>query len=810
MKISHRWLKEYIDFRYSPSELAERLSMLGLEVESYEDQSVLYNKIVVGKVLEVSRHPNADRLTLCKVDVGEQILSIVCGAPNVRPGQKVAVALVGATILHNQHDPEGKPFTLEKTSIRGLESNGMICSAYELGLGEDRDGILVFDGQAKVGLPLAKYLRRDDVIYEIEITANRGDWLSHIGVAREIGALVGKKPRLPSVKLTESKEKNSDHIKVIIRDREQCFRYVARIIRGITVQPSPRWLQDRLMSVGIRPINNIVDATNYVLMETGQPLHAFDYDRLEGRSIVVRLSSGREQFTTLDGKTRSLPSGVLLICDAEKPIALAGIMGGRNSEVTDSTSTILIESAYFRPNIIRRASKYLELTTDASQRFERGVDIAMVRYAADRVAQLIQEMTGGEVMRGVVDNYPHRVREKQVRVRFDRVNQLLGTSLSNQQIVSLLKRVGLVPLGRRKYYRDSATFPVPTFRNDISEEIDLVEEIARIYGYNNIEAKTRSIVDFSERTEQTNIEDEVRKYLEGAGFNEIMTLSLQNRESALLSGEQFIEVLNPVSTEAQCLRTNLVVGAMKVVQHNRFQGQKDLRLFEIGAVFSRKGSRAPETLEDVLEESRLLLLLTGSNLPRVFGADRRLVDFYDLKGEVEGLLKKFLLDKYSFISYDKRSPLTEVELEVEINGTYAGFLGKIRNSIREKFEIEDDVYVCELKLSVLNANYYSRKKFVSIPKYPKVSRDVAFVVDQSLEQEKIENLLRECGGDLLEEVRLFDVYVGEQVGIGKKSVAYALEFQPREKTLTEKEIDELMKSIIHRVQERFGAKLRDE
>jgi len=809
MKISHRWLKEYIDFRFKPSELAERLSMLGIEVESYDDQSRNFNKIVVGKVLEVKTHPGADRLRVCRVDVGREILDIVCGAPNVGVGQKVAVALVGATIPRNQHDPEGRPFHLEKTSIRGVESNGMICSEYELGIGEDKDGVLVLDDGAKVGQPIAKYFGKDDIIYEIEITANRGDWLSHIGVAREIGALIGKRAALPTVTLKESKARTSDHIKVSIADKENCLRYVARVIRGVTVRPSPRWMQNRLISVGIRPINNIVDATNYVLMETGQPLHAFDYDRLAGPAIVVRSAIDNEQFTTLDGKTRNLLSEILLICDADKPIAIAGVMGGSNSEISDSTTSVLIESAYFHPRAIRRASKFLELTTDASQRFERGVDIEMVRYAADRVSQLIQEIAGGEVLRGAVDRYHRRVKNRKIRLRFDRVNQLLGTSLSKRQIINLLKRLDLVPMSSHWTTRDDVIISVPTYRNDISEEIDLIEEVARIYGYNNIETKTYAIVDFTRQQEQVSIEDRIRRYLEGSGFNEIITLSLQNKESALLSGEPFIEVLNPVSTEAQCLRTNLIVGALKVVQNNRFQGQKDLRLFEIGTTFSRRGDHVPEVLEDVTEEEHLLVLLTGSYLPRVYGAVRRPVDLFDLKGEIGGLLKKFMLDKYRFISYDKRSSLTEVELGVEINGTYAGFLGKVRRSILDKFEIEDDVYAAELRLPVLYSNYDAEKKFRSLPKYPKVSRDVAFVVDETLEQGKIENELRESCGELLEEVRLFDVYVGEQIGNGKKSIAYSLEFQPRERTMTDREIDDLMRSIVRRVEKKFGAKLRD-
>jgi phenylalanyl-tRNA synthetase beta chain len=809
MKISHTWLKDYIEFRMQPAELAERLSMLGLEVESYEDQSKLYDRFVVGEIIGINKHPHADRLTLCRVNVGKEILNIVCGAPNVGVKQKVAVAHVGAIIPHNQHDPEGKPFVLSRTIIRGVESNGMICSDYELGLGENKDGILILNDDAKVGLPLSAYLRKNDIIYEIEVTANRGDWLSHVGVAREIGALIGKKPALPKISLYESTERTSHYIKISIEDKKKCFRYAGRVIRGVKVQPSPQWMQNRLSSVGIRPINNIVDATNYVLMETGQPLHAFDYDRLSGHSIIVRTAKDGEQITTLDGKRHSLRGEILLICDEKKPVAIAGVMGGINSEIGDSTTTVFIESAHFHPGSIRRTSKYLELSTDASQRFERGVDIDMVGYAADRAAQLTQEIAGGEVLRGIIDVYPRKVKPNHVRLRFDRANQILGTSLTKKRIVSFLRRVGLTPLSYRKKVQDSAVFSVPNFRNDLNEEIDLIEEVARIYGYNNIETKTYAMVDFSSQREQPDFDDEIRHYMMGAGFNEIMTLSLQNKESVLHSDERFVEVLNPVSGEAQCLRTNLIIGALKVVQHNRFQGQLNLRYFEIGAVFARKGEYSIETLNDVNEEQRLLILLSGNNFPNIYGAYSRSVDIFDLKGEVEAFLKKFLLDKYCFISYDSHSPLTEVELGIEINGTYAGFLGKVKRSILEEFEIEGDVFVCELKFSVLYPNFHLHKKFSPLPRYPKVSRDVAFVVDQTLVQERIEKEIRESGGDLLEEVRLFDVYTGEQVGSGKKSLAYSLEFQPKEKTLTDQEIDEMMDAIIRRVEEKLGARLRD-
>lgn len=405
MKISHDWLKEYIDFRLKPARLADRLSMLGLEVAGYEDLAQKYEKFVVGEVLERGKHPNADKLTLCKVNVGKEELAIVCGAPNVAAGQKVVVALVGAMIPRSQHDPEGNPFVLERAHIRGVQSNGMICSEYELGLGDDANGIRVLDAKAKPGTPFAKHLGLADVIYDMEVTANRGDWLSHIGVAREIQVIAEGKATLPRVRLRESKAPAKEHATIRIVDSQKCRRYSCRVLRNVKIGPSPQWLQDRLLSVGLRPINNVVDVTNYVLMETGQPLHAFDYDTLARHTIVVKCAQEGERFTTLDGKEHVLRTDVLMICDAEKPVAIAGVMGGANTEISERTTNVLLESANFDPGNIRCTSKYLGLSTDASQRFERGVDFETSLYAANRVAQLIQQLTGAEVLRGSIDVY---------------------------------------------------------------------------------------------------------------------------------------------------------------------------------------------------------------------------------------------------------------------------------------------------------------------------------------------------------------------------------------------------------------------
>jgi phenylalanyl-tRNA synthetase beta chain len=805
MKISYHWLKEYIPISLKPAQLAERFSMLGLEVEGLEDLGAKYERFVVGEVLERLKHPNADKLTVCRVNIGRETLEIVCGAPNVAPGQKVPVALVGATVPRDQHDPEGKPFVLGRAKIRGVESNGMICSEYELGLGDDTQGIMVLDESAKVGVPLARHLGASDVIYDLEITANRGDWLSHIGIAREAQSIVKKKAALPKIRLHESSVPVGKHATVRILDPQKCPRYTCRVLRNVAVSPSPRWLQDRLTAVGIRPINNVVDVTNYVLMETGQPLHAFDYDTLAGHTIVVQCAKDGERFTTLDGKERVLNSEILMICDGDKRVAVAGVMGGANTEISDRTTTVLLESANFEPGAVRRTSKFLGLSTDASQRFERGVDVEMTVYAVNRVAQLLQELAGAEVLKGIIDVYPRKARLKRVRMRVSRANAVLGTSISRQDMVSYLRWLELQPVAQTK---DAVTFAIPTCRYDLAEEIDLIEEVARIYGYDKIETKTRTTVDFSKPLALEVLPDLLRSYLVGAGFNEMLTYSLQDQASGHLGGEPAVEVLNPVSIEASILRTSLIPGALKVVQNNRSHGQKDLRLFEIGNVFKLSGSTPSENLEAYNEEERLIILLTGASAPTHFSSGGRAVDFLDVKGEAEALLAKFCLDKYRFISYDNASALIESALGVEINGSYAGFLGKITKSIAEKFDIDDDVFVVELRTSAIQLSWSGERKLRPLPRFPSVRRDLAFIVDSTMPQEAVERAIREAGGTLLSGLVLFDLYAGEQIGGGKKSLAYALEFQPHDRTLTDGEVDEIVGGIVGHVGSTCRAVLR--
>ena len=804
MRISHQWLKQYVDISIAPRTLAERLSTAGLEVEKVSDQAKPFEGFVVGLVKEVRPHPNANRLTVCSVDDGSETLQVVCGAPNVAPGQKVALGRAGATVPRNQHDPEGKPFTLSRATIRGVESNGMICSEYELGLGDDAKGILVLQEGAVVGTPLAKHLRMTDTIYDLEITANRGDWMSHIGVAREVSALTGRPWRRPALALKESRRRAEQFATIRIVDKKNCPRYCGRLLFGVTIGPSPQWMQDRLTAVGIRPINNVVDITNYVLMETGHPLHAFDYDRLAGHAIVVKRAAEGERFTTLDGKERTLRSDTLMICDSQRPIAVAGVMGGANTEISDTTTNVLLESAYFNPSSIRRTSKALGISSEASQRFERAADVDMARYAVDRAAQLLAEHAGAEILKGVMDVYPGRVRARTVRLRTARTNALLGTSLSATEIQAQLRKLSLPA---KRLSNDVVAVAIPTFRNDLVQEIDLIEEVARMVGYDSIDTTMRSKIDFSTHTTAPDVRAAFRCHFVGAGFNEMLAPSLQSRTVASLAAQEPIQVLNPVSLEMAALRTSLLPGLLQVIRHNMNQSSKDLRLFEFGRVFNWTG-RSSGTLDDVQEEERLLVALTGSRPVLTTGVSSEPYSIFDMKGELEAFLSKFFLDNNRLICYDSEETLTVENVGVEIQGTYAGYFGRVKRELRERFDIDQEVYVAELVVGRLREHFSEKRSFSSLPRYPSVRRDLAFIVAEAVTSGDVESTIRRSAGEILESVTMFDLYAGPPLEAGKKSLAYALVFQPTDRTLTDDDIDAIVQSIVAQIRKACGGELR--
>ncbi len=805
MRILESWLRRYLSFRIPPEKLAESLSMLGLEIERIERLGEKYNGFLVGQVLGRAPHPNADRLTVCSVATGRETLQIVCGAPNVAPGQKVAVGLVGATIPQNQHDPSGNPFVLTRATIRGVESAGMICSEYELGLGKDAEGILVLDEGARVGQPLAEYLGMDDVAYDIEITPNRPDWLSHLGVAREIGVLTKKKPVLPGIRLREGKVPITKQLSVTVQDRENCFRFAARMIRGVRIGPSPAWLQNLLRNAGLRPRNNVVDVTNFVMLECGHPMHAFDYSLLRGHRIVVRQAKEGTPFFTLDGKEHMLPGRAVMVCDGEREVSIAGVMGGLNSEIRDDTTDVVLESAYWNPSSIRRTSKALGIVSDASQRFERGADPGMVLYALDRAAQLVVELAGGEILKGTLDVRPRKTRVRVVPLRTSRVNSVLGTRLTVAQIVRYLDLLQISRVGRS---RDPLRFRVPTYRVDIEREIDLIEEVARVHGYDRIEERTTATIDFSRPLTGSGISGRVRSALIGAGFQEAITNSMQNEQRSGLSGKEAVTILNPQNQEMATLRTSLVPGLLDAVALNQSFGTSTLRLFEIGHTFSVDNSAKPKLVGNFLEEEKVSVLITGLSRPRSWSEPARAVDLFDMKGELELLLEEMGLDKGQFISYSTSNGLTDNTLAIDIHGSYAGYLGRIKDDVLKPFGIEQEVFAAELSLQLLEGSHTT--VYSPLPRFPKVKRDVAFVVDASISVSEMEKAIRDAAGELLSSVELFDVYRGENLGEGKRGLAFSLELLSREKTLTDKEIEAAVQNVVRGVGQATGATIRGE
>jgi phenylalanyl-tRNA synthetase beta chain len=816
MKLSHNWLRHYIECNLPPEELSEKLTMLGVEVEGFERLGEKYDGFVVGKVLHVEKHPNADKLSVCKVKVGREELQIVCGAPNVAAGQKVAVGLVGAVVPKNQHDPDGKPFTLSHVKLRGVDSFGMICSECELDVGSDKDGILVLDAKATVGQSLSSYLGLEDIVYDIGITPNRPDLLSHFGVAREIGLLTGKIPALPKVKLKESKTPISRYFSVKVEDKINCQRFAVRMIRGVKIQPSPEWMQRALRSVGLRPRNNVVDVTNYVMLECGQPMHAFDLANLHESRIIVRQAGAVQKFVTLDGKEHELPPDAVMVCDAERFVSIAGIMGGQNSEISNATTDVVLESAYWNPSSIRRTAKTLGIHSDASYRFERGADPNASAYALDRAAQLVCELAGGELLKGKIDVYPKRITEKVISFRTRRCNDVLGTSLSSNDVKEVLKKLSITNVahpssrslkkrrGGTSVLNESLHFKVPTYRVDIEREIDLIEEVARVHGYNSIESKTVVALDFDHPFGTEVLADRIRNLLVGFGFQECLTLSIQDEEMAKLTAEKPVVLRNPLGKEMSTMRSSLIPGLLRSAVLNQNQHNTDLRLFEIGHVFEHRD--APQLVGTIGEEARVCIFMSGQSQPRHWNAGARLINLFDLKGEVADLLDACGLDSWRYIYYSTSETLADNPIFVDINGARAGFLGRLKEEVCRRFGFEQEAFVAELKLPLLES--HKKIKFKSLPRYPKVLRDVAFTLDREIAAESVEKCIRESGASLLKDVELFDVYEGENLPAGKKSLAFTLELMSRERTLTEEEIESEVRRVVEVVQSKFHAELR--
>lgn len=790
MKISTNWLKDYVPNDIDPHLLAEKLSLVGFEVEEVIEKRLDFSKVVVGKVLRVEKHPNADKLTVCLVDIGNNNpLNIICGAPNVRKDQVVPVALVGADL------PNG--LRIKKAKIRGAESEGMICSEQELGISDEAEGIWVLPSNLSIGKPLADALDFEtDYILDIAVTPNRPDALSHIGIAREVAAIFDLPFSKPKPKFTELDELTSSLVSVEIESPESCPRYAARLIKNVKIVASPTWLVRRLESIGMRPINNVVDITNYILMETGQPLHAFDYDLLEEGRIIVRESREGESFMTLDDKTHKLKEGTVLICDAAKPVALGGIMGGLNSEVNNNTKNVLMESAYFAPQNIQRSLRYLGINSEASARFERGVDPNGIIYAQDRATQLMEELSGGEVYGGSVDNYPKKIYPVEIPLKHEQINNLLGTYLSIDEMSKILKKIEIETQGNK--------VKIPTFRPDLERVADLAEEVSRLYGLDNIVSAEKSSINYEyDRNTFDGYIDELKSVITGMGVQEVQTNSMINREKwEELTGEAIYPILNPISHDMSGLRNNLALSLLNVLQWNINRQIKDLRVFEINRVFLHPGSlkKLPR------EELRLAIALTGKMDLDLWYSNRQLIDFYSVKGFVESFTDKISLDYPQLISYDNF--VLDQALSIVVDGKTIGYFGQVKEEIQNTFDIETPVYLADFDVKALFNQTRKAIKYKVIPKYPFVERDLAVIVDENLEAVKLLKTVENKNIPDLKQISLFDVYRGEQIEAGKKSIALRFIFQSMDRTLTEEEVTASMNKIIKVLEKEHQGKIR--
>jgi phenylalanyl-tRNA synthetase beta chain len=844
MKTTLNWLKQYVDFNWSPEELAERLTMLGLEVEGVQKLGGEFNGIVVAQVITRDKHPNADKLSVCRVNDGTGERQIVCGAQNFKAGDKVPLILPGASLPLKPGDKE--PFTIKVGKIRSVESHGMMCSPTELGLPDQVDGLLLLREDAQVGQPFAEYLGRagSDVVYDLEVTPNRPDLNSVIGIAREIAALTGNPLRIPATGIAAGPESLvgaapgtaiDNYVAVRIEEPELCPRYTARVLTGVKVGPSPDWLRATLEKVGIRSINNVVDVTNYVMLETGQPLHAFDYHLIakgaDGKpTIVVRRAGADEKFKTLDNQERTLMNEMLLIADEQKGIALAGVMGGANTEIRDDTRDVLVESAYFTPTNIRRTSKTLGLRSESSYRFERGCDIGIADYASQRAAQLILQTAGGSLVPGVVDAHPKPVEPKQITLRHHKVNELLGLSLRPEDIEFYLGSLGLKAVNRKvrpvgdDAPPEPATYRIPGFRVDLKREVDLIEEVARLHGVDKIPSTApRGVVGSHPFDAVYDEIAEVRRLLTGLGLNEAQGQTLVAKsEVRSQKPEEVIALSNPLSSDMDVLRPSLMPGLLNSLRHNVSRRNHDVALFEIGRVFRSADSlvranspgdeRAGMAARAPIEERRVAIALTGLRAPAFWSGDDRDAKFdaMDLKGVVEDLIGHFGLRGIVFTRQAAGTPLFLESATVSLGGKLPlGELGQLLPALAKQYDLRDAVFLAELRLDELLARRNAVKSFKPLPQFPSSRRDVAMLVPEATTHDAVLAAVKQAKPANLENVELFDVFRGKNVPEGQKSLAYAFTYRAADKTLTDADVNTAHAKVVESFKTALGAALRE-
>ncbi len=808
MKFTLNWLTSFLDpCPISPAELSDKLTMLGLEVEQTVPLYQGLDRIIVAKVVEVKKHPNADRLTLCQVDTGEEVVQVVCGAPNVRESLVTAMAVPGVRL------PDG--MKIKKSKVRGEQSLGMLCSGRELGLGEGDEGIIELDENLPPGQLLTQALGLDDTMIEVDLTPNRPDCASVLGIAREVAGFTGTKLRMP-VTAGELPGADDTDFSVTIEAPDLCLRYAARKLINVKIAPSPWWLQRQLLAVGMRPINNIVDITNFVMLEYGQPLHAFDFKELEQNKIVVRCPLPSEkEFTTLDGVERQLNADTLMICDGERPVAIAGVMGGLNSEVRDSTTEILLESACFAPVSVRRTARRLKLPSEASYRFERGVDPDITLHAMERAVSLMEEIAGATVMGGV-DEYPGRKAESVLKLRVERVNSLLGINLDKEKIIRYLESIEFVVDGGDE---KSIRLKIPSFRPDIEREIDLVEEIARLVGYDEIPTTMPAItMDYPVRDDMRELRKKVSATCIGSGFFEAINYSFtdaKHLEMMLLDGDdprrQVTRLLNPLTEEQAVMRSMLLPGLLENIIRNINYQQPAVRLFEVGKTFIQGESEGqPE------ERYKFCAVCTGGRYPGAaplhFSEGK--ADLLDIKGLAELVFINLRLggeEQIEFIASDGNNPpysAKDSSLLLVCGQEKIGYLGAVHKDVLDNYSIKQAVYFLELDLHALLGLPAGRVRFTPLPRYPMVKRDIGLLVPEDVEAGDILKAIRCHKSKIVESVQLFDVYSGKPIEDGCKNVAISVTYRSSEKTLDDNGVDKVHDKIVAGLMKEFGGKYR--
>ena len=815
MNISLNWLKDYIQTDLNVEEICEILTSIGLEVGGYEKFESIrggLKGLVVGEVKTCEPHPDSDHLHITTVDLGDgRLTPIVCGAPNVAAGQKVIVATLG-TVLYDGD----KEFVIKKSKIRGQESEGMICAEDEIGIGHDHAGIIVLPEDVKVGTPAAEYYHiTTDYTIEIDITPNRVDGASHLGVARDLAAYLGQKQdityTLPSVDHFKT-DCNTARISIEVQRPEACRRYAGICIEGVKIQESPEWSQTRLKAIGLHPINNVVDVTNYILFELGQPLHSFDKDKIKGNKVIVRSFPTGTKFTTLDGTERELNENDLMVCNTEEPMCIAGVFGGLESGITDQTTNVFLESACFDPVFVRKTARRHGLNTDASFRFERGTDPNIVIYALKRAALLIKELGGGKITSDIIDIYPEPVKDFEVEVKYARIDRLIGKAIGHDRIKKILHSLEIKIVREDE---EGLLLLVPPYRVDVRREADVIEDILRIYGFNNIEvpAKVNSTLSYSEKPDDFQLKNKIADLLVANGFHEIMNNSLTKASYFENLGtyhpEQTVLLFNPLSSDLCAMRQSLLFGGLETIAYNINRKNNNLRLFEFGKAYTFHRKEGDNHLKQYKEEDKLALFITGNKIQASWNSKEEKTDFFNMKSYAEMILIRMGF-KPEFLNMEETAEdIYREGLTYSQNGKHIVTLGMLSHSVLKSLDIDQEVYYAEFSWeNILKALKNHTISFTPMPKFPAVKRDLALLLDKKVSFKEVRDIAMRTEKSLLKSVSLFDVYEGEKLGTDKKSYAVSFTIQDEEKTLTDKQIDKIMNKLMGAYQHLLGAEIR--